>query len=235
MSQAHYPGNELELFARAENWKRYWADQLSPFLGSSVLEVGAGIGASTEAFDVASHSSWLCLEPDPELAKKVAEKIEAASLPKVCSVVIGTVQDLPTDARFDSILYIDVLEHIKDDRLELQRAAKLLRPKGTLIVLAPAHQSLFSPFDQSIGHYRRYSKQSLLALTPQGMKLRCARYLDSVGLLASLANKLILRKPLPSQQDISLWDKTMVPISRVIDPVFAYLLGKSAIAVWEAN
>jgi 2-polyprenyl-3-methyl-5-hydroxy-6-metoxy-1,4-benzoquinol methylase len=235
MTTENYVGQELDLFARAENWKRYWSAQIEPFLGESVLEVGAGIGASTEIFKDSRRSSWVCLEPDPALAKRIAEKIERGDLPKYCTVSIGTIADLPAEARFDSIVYIDVLEHIQNDRDELARAARLLHPQGTLVVLAPAHQYLFSPFDESIGHFRRYSRRSLLDLMPGGLTVRCSRYLDSVGMCASLANKLLLKKPLPSERDIRLWDKRMVPISRVLDPIFGYSVGRSVFAVWAAS
>lgn len=235
MTTERYIGGELELFARAENWKRYWAAQIQPYLGDTVLEVGAGIGASTEVLKTVPRSSWLCLEPDPELAKQISRKIETGALPTSCKTATGTIADLPAETRFDSILYIDVLEHIERDREELAQAAELLKPDGTLIVLAPAHQVLYSPFDRSIGHYRRYDKSALLNLSPRGMTVVTCRYLDSIGLLASLANKLVLRKSLPSEQDIALWDRKMVPISKWADRAFGYRLGKSVFAVWRRS
>ena len=236
MSVNQYVGEELDLFAHADNWKRYWSGQVAQFLGRSVLEVGAGIGASTTVFSTfaeAAAKSWLCLEPDPNLAKRIAEKIASGELPDYCTVSIGTVSEIAPEARFDSILYIDVLEHIENDREELALSAKLLHPGGTLIVLAPAHQGLYSPFDRSIGHFRRYNRRSLLELTPPGLTVSRSIYLDSVGLLASAANRFFLNKPMPSLKDILLWDRRMVPISMRLDPLIGYCLGKSVLTVWS--
>lgn len=72
-----------------------------------------------------------------------------------------TLAALPRDSRFDTILYIDVLEHIADDRAELVEAARRLNPGGYLVVLSPAHQWLFTAFDAAIGHVRRYTAKSL--------------------------------------------------------------------------
>ena len=235
MNGLQYVGEELDLFAHAENWKKYWSEQIAPFLGRSVLEVGAGIGASTTIFSSyaeAAERSWLCLEPDPDLAKRIAEKITNGDLPDYCTVSIGTIADLPQEARFDSILYIDVLEHIENDRDEVARAAKRLRPGGTLIVLAPAHQELYSPFDKSIGHFRRYNRKSLIELSPPGLTVSRSVYLDSVGMLASAANKYLLKKPMPALADILLWDRRMIPISRRVDRLIGYNFGKSVLTVW---
>ena len=68
------------------------------------------------------------------------------------------------------MLYIDVLEHIEHDLDELARAASHLAPGGHLVVLAPAHQALFSDFDRAIGHYRRYNRAGLQKLAPAGLR-----------------------------------------------------------------
>ena len=137
--------------------------------------------------------------------------------------------------RFDTILYMDVLEHIADDRAELARAADQLRHGGHLIVLAPAHQWLFTPFDEAIGHYRRYTKSTLRAAAPDGLTLARLVYLDSIGMLASLGNRLVLKSSMPSPGQIALWDRLMVPLSRVADPFLGYSLGKSVLAVWKKS
>ena len=121
-----------------------------------------------------------------------------------------TIGSLGDSRRFDAILYLDVLEHIADDRAELDRAARLLRPSGKIIVLAPAHQWLFTAFDSAIGHYRRYDRKSLQALAPRGCRLTSLSYLDSVGMLASLINRLLLRQPMPKRGQILLWDRLLV-------------------------
>jgi SAM-dependent methyltransferase len=229
-----YPGDELELFARAANWKAYLASQLSPHLKGDVLEVGAGIGASTAAFCDGSASRWVCLEPDPEFAKQIEARVAAGELPRCCSVVCGSVHDLAEGARFDAVTYIDVLEHILEDADELTRVADLLRPGGVLIVLSPAHPWLFSPFDAAIGHHRRYTKQSLSAVVPRGLECVKLCYLDSAGLLASAGNRALLRRSLPSAGNIAFWDGVLVPLSRWIDPVLGYRAGRSVLGIWRA-
>ena len=230
-----YEGSELSLFAEASHWKRYFARSLRPFMGASVLEVGAGIGGTTRALCGRGHRRWLCLEPDEALADQLHERIRIGKLPAFCERRVGTLSNLPVSERFDTITYIDVLEHIERDREELERATEYLNPGGYLVVLAPAHQWLFSPFDAAVGHFRRYSRRSLLGLGPSGTRVVRARYLDSVGLLASLANRVILRNALPTAGQIRVWDGYMVPCSRFLDSIFRYNFGKTVIVVWQRS
>jgi SAM-dependent methyltransferase len=143
------------------------------------------------------------------------------------------VADLPAEPAFDAILYVDVLEHIEDDAAELERAAGRLKSGGRILVMSPAHPWLYSPFDAAIGHFRRYRRSDGRRLTPAGLRLDSAAYLDSVGLLASAANRLVLRSATPSLAQILLWDRWMVPISRLIDPLLGFNLGKSILFVWR--
>ena len=175
------------------------------------------------------HNRWVCLEPDPILVDVLKSE---ADLPEICEIHQGSLADLPAKERFDAILYIDVLEHIEDDRIEVKRAAAYLKPGGFLIVLAPAHQWLFSPFDRSIGHYRRYNRLMLKKLTPSGLTAVFFKYLDSVGLLASLSNRW-LKQRMPTLGQIKLWDTWMVPVSKVIDPILQYEIGKSILGIWR--
>ncbi|MBT8363844.1 MAG: methyltransferase type 12, partial [Deltaproteobacteria bacterium] len=131
--------------------------------------------------------------------------------------------------------YIDVLEHIEKDELELKRAVQKLKKTGILIVLAPAHQILFTPFDDAIGHFRRYNKNQLMKISPPEIRLLRVRYLDSAGCLASLSNKFMLKSGTPTRQQIIFWDKILVPFSRLLDPLFGYKIGKSIYMVWQKN
>jgi SAM-dependent methyltransferase len=227
-----YVGNELDVFAHAVRWKAYFSKFIAP-LGKKVLEVGAGIGATTSILCDGSQDEWLCLEPDKNLLAQVKLQIQSGALPASCRTQIGTVGDLEPDALFDSILYIDVLEHIEDDRGEMEQAASHLEPLGKLIVLAPAYPFLYSPFDNAIGHYRRYVRATLAMLKPPGCKEVRSVYLDSIGLLSSLANRLLLHQNVPTQGQILFWDRMLVPLSRLIDRLVGYRMGRSIITIWE--
>jgi SAM-dependent methyltransferase len=231
-----YAGTELALFAKAVNWKRYWRSQLQPYLDQPrILEVGAGVGATTQALcDVGSQRDlWLGLEPDYQLYRQACAK--QAELPAHCQFRHGTLDALTEGEQFDTILYIDVLEHIAHDAAEVQHAAEHLKQGGHLIVLSPAYQYLYSAFDHAIGHYRRYTRSTLSKLTPPTLRVRRMFYLDSVGLLTSLANKLILHAPLPTADQIHLWDSRLIPVSRFIDPLLFYSMGRSVIGIWEKH
>lgn len=232
MSEYAYVGTELELFAQATNWKAYWSERLRPFVGRRVLDVGAGLGATAREL-AGSAERWCCLEPDPELAGRLRSAVASGELPLQCEVVERFIEDFRAPEQFDTVLYIDVLEHIDDDRGQVERSARLLAGGGHLVVLAPAHNWLFSPFDKAIGHHRRYDKRMLRALSPSGCELVSLSYLDSVGLLLSLGNAVVLRRPMPTLANIRFWDRAVIPVSRRVDPLLRYSVGKTILAVWR--
>lgn len=227
-----YLGNELELFQEATCWKSYFATHLRPYLKGHVLEVGAGIGGTSRVLCHNEIKSWTMLEPDPGLASRLQEILAHDPLPVLHDVRIGTTDDLKGE-RFSALLYIDVIEHIEFDRAELERAAGLLSPGGHLIILVPAHQWLYTPFDKAIGHFRRYSRSSLRAVIPSSLQCQKLIYLDSVGMLASLANRLLLNAAAPTHRQIQFWDKVLVRSSRWVDPLLLHSLGKSVVGVWR--
>ena len=106
-------------------------------------------------------------------------------------------------------------------------------PGGRVIVLSPAHQWLFTPFDAAIGHFRRYTRAMLKSIQPTSLQLESCWYLDSVGMAASAANLWFLKQSMPTQQQLHFWDTFLVPPSRILDPVCLHSVGKTVVAVWR--
>ena len=232
MSYFHYLGSELDVFAKASRWKAYWARMINPYLGARVLEVGAGIGSNIQLLS-SDRQRWVAVEPDEALARRIRETIARDGLNKMCDVRTGTLSSIDRSEQFDTILYIDVLEHIEDDRGELERAADHLARGGFVIVLSPAHQWLYAAFDKALGHIRRYNRKTLLAATPPSLRPEKVIYLDSVGILASLGNRFFLQASAPSEAQVQFWDAWMVPLSVHLDSGFRYKIGKTILGIWQ--
>jgi hypothetical protein len=227
-----YIGQELTIFAHAINWKNYYTSIIRPYFGERVVEVGAGIGATTAVMCDGTQKEWICLEPDAVLRTEIDRLISDGKLPACCQTRSGFVSDLLPEALFDTIIYIDVLEHIENDRIELETAAAHLSSGGHLIVLSPALNFLYSPFDKSIGHYRRYDRKMLCALTPSNCRVKKSIYLDSLGIATSLLNRVLLSQAMPTVAQIKFWDTYLIPISRWIDRVLGYSFGRSLLGIW---
>ncbi len=225
----NYVGSELVLFQHARNWKRYFADHLRPFVHGRVLDVGCGMGVNAEYLLNERVSSYTFLEPDPSLLAMVDENVRSTVL-VYAERINGTTAHLP-GRRFDSILYIDVIEHIEDGAAELQQAYDLLESGGHLLIVVPAFDFLFSPFDRALGHHRRYDKAMLRSQLPAGLEPIITEYLDSLGFFLSFGNKALLRKELPSASQIRLWDCLVVPSSRVFDSLVMHAFGRSLVCV----
>lgn len=233
MSKYDYIGQELDNFSKAVNWKRYWFEMIRPHIGKRVLEVGAGIGSNTEISKVLDLEDWLCLEPDANLSTSILTKIHCEELRTEVRLQCGTMDDLAEGELFDTILYIDVLEHIFDDKQELEIAEAHLVPGGCIVVVAPAHNYLYSPFDKAIGHHRRYDKSLLHTTKPAGCHTEQLYYLDSIGFFASLANRLILKESQPKLSQVQFWDKYLVPMSRFVDPLIFFKAGKTVVVIFR--
>lgn len=226
---SEYIGEELELFELAVRWKKYFGAHFKPYIKGAVAEVGSGRGANVPYLLNAAVSNYLCIEPDSRLVSTTLDKIASGSLPKICQVKQGFLE--PIQIAYDTILYIDVLEHINNDRQELEKAANALRPGGFLCILVPANPKDFSAFDKAVGHYRRYSKKQLLALIPPSLEVHWCRYLDAFGAVASKVNQLFLKQSKPTIKQVKFWDQYLVPFSRIIDKPTGYNRGKSLLLV----
>lgn len=232
MPDYKYIGDELHIFAEAVNWKDYWFGVIRKHVRGDVLEAGAGIGGNTGLFAELNDVELTCLEPDPVLSEQLANLTVKSGWQK-CRVKCGTTLDLPLTPAYDTILYLDVLEHIEDDAGELERASSLLRKNGCLVILAPALGMLYSPFDKAVGHFRRYDRDMLRKIIPADLEEIKNCYLDSAGLVASLGNMLLLRQSVPDPGQIRLWDRYFVRISRIVDPAICNCIGKSVVGVWK--
>ena len=227
-----YIGNELDLFKNATNWKNYFSKKIKPYIKGDILEVGAGIGTNTKYLihDNVNIKSITCLEPDAILCEEMKlnhlnDKIDAKE------ILNGTIEDV--NKQFDTIIYIDVLEHIEKSKEEIELIKKRLNTDGQLIILVPAFNFLFSEFDSKSGHFRRYDKHILKNEVNNTLKLQKTFYLDSLGVIASLVNKYILKKGTPSPANIYFWDKKIIPFSKFLDIISFNTFGKSLIGIYQ--
>lgn len=235
MTNFNYTGDELHTFEKAVNWKNYWVHMIRPHFGHHVLEIGAGLGANTSALKNIPFERWLCVEPDSLLCDKIIDKQAKGLISNKVEIYNGTASQIVSPNPFDTIIYIDVLEHIENDRLELETASRLLVDGGKIIILSPAHLFLYSPFDKKIGHFRRYNQKMLADIVPSKMSIIQSQYLDSVGFFASLANRLLLKQTDPTISQILFWDRVLVPMSKILDRLILFKAGKSILNVLIKN
>ena len=136
--------------------------------------------------------------------------------------------------KFDTILYLDVLEHIKHPIKDIKFAYKKLKKRGKIIINLPAFQHLFSQFDKDVGHYKRYSRGTFLKEI-KGLKYNKISfyYIDSIGYFLSLLSKFSSNN---YKQNfgfkILVWD-FLISVSKIIDKLLFYKLGKSLIVIIE--
>jgi len=202
-----------------------WIFELcAPHLHGRVLEVGAGHGTFTEL---------IAGRVDEVVATDLSERCAAilderfASDPKV-SVVCGGLEEIGDRGLFDSVVVINVLEHIEDDRAALDTLAGLLRPGGALILWVPAFEALYSDFDRRVGHVRRYRSEELRAkVETAGLEVTESRYVNPVGGLAWLVTAKWLRRTPTDAGPVRIFDRYFVPWLRRVDRHFHPPFGQS--------
>lgn len=219
---------ELEAMGFANNYRRALLDEFRPYLGEKVLEVGGGMGHFSELLSSDLAEGKLSIvEPDASCRVVLLQKKIKAE------IVSGTVADLPSDDQFDSIVSINVLEHIEHDFTEIKAYLTRLNPSGNFCLFVPARKELFSPIDTVFGHYRRYGRIRLKSLLVEaGFDIVSIRYSNFIGyFLWWLSFKVCRRKTMSSAQ-VKLHDRFIFPITRWMEThIGSPLVGQSILVI----
>ncbi len=220
-----YPGAELDNFDKAVIWRKYIFHHIKKFINKDVLEVGAGIGSFTNNYKNIPNNITLS-EIDNENFMILKEKFKNTEFNFSNQIT----KDI--NKEFDTIMYLNVLEHIKEDNKEILDAFKKLKKGGHLIILVPAHNKLYSKFDKAVGHFRRYEIDFFKKINIKNSNLIRLIYLDSLGYFLYYLNKIFFKEEIyPSQFKIFLWDKIFTPISYLLDKILMYKFGKNILYI----
>lgn len=203
---------DLRQMARAKNYQHWQFQMVAPFLAGDILEVGGGIGNFTPLLASVAQSVTT-LEPNEFCFQQLSEKITPLKNVLAHRVTVETLhQVIPAERKFDSIVLMNVLEHIQDDRAVLAELKKFLAPGGRIIVLVPAARWAFGPVDIRLGHYRRYDRRSARALLANlQLESDAMRYYNFVGLWGWWWNSKMGRRLNQSDAQIRFFDRWIVP------------------------
>ena len=228
----------LSTLAGADNFNKWMYETIRPFVKGRVLETGSGIG----------NISALLLETQKEVVLSDFSLPYTAVLlahfkdhPHLSGILQMDLVDSRFDERhsslfgsFDTIIALNVIEHVEEDGLAVGNCRKLLKQGGRFIILVPAYAGLYNRFDKELGHCRRYTKKTLQQLISPHFSILQCRYFNLAGIAGWFFSGTILRKKIIPSSQMRCFN-ALVPLFRVLDKMGLRRIGLSVWAVGTNN
>lgn len=220
----------LDLLSELDQYNEWIVERLAPVPGDRVLEVGAGTGNITDYLRRDARE-LVATDVLPAYRRHLAQRFEGDSRVRIGSFNLD--QPIPAELLaepFDTVVCLNVLEHIADDLGALREMGKALRPGGRLALLVPAHPLLYGEFDRAVGHFRRYRRSDLRALLEEaGFRVARMEYFNILATIPWLINGRVLKRGYLPGGQASLANK-LVPLLKW-ERLFGPPAGISLIAI----
>lgn len=209
-------------------------DEIEPYIGQRVMEVGSGHGNFIRHF--LTRELVVATEIAPSSVRLLSNKF--AQYPNIRPQLYDICTPVAEDLRsmnIDTIVSLNVLEHIEDDLGAMCHMAEILKDGGRVVLIVPAHQWLYGTMDSPIGHFRRYSKQTMAnKLQKAGFTVEKQFYLNLLGVLGWFVNGRLLKQKVPPRGQLQVFNK-IVPIIRWVEQKFRPPVGLSLVTVARKN
>lgn len=223
----------LESLAQMNNYYGWVLDEFSPFIGRRVLEIGAGNGNFSRMLHASQNIECLWLvEPEEEYVNALVERFAGVKNLIVLHLSAEELtEELLASLQLDTIVMVNVLEHIELDVELLQRCAHALMPGGRVLTFSPAFPVLYSHYDRLVGHCRRYRKRDLKEkFSAAGLSISCLKYFNFLGFFAWLLLVKMFRSETFGERKLKLYEK-MIGFLQYVEQRLESPVGQSIIAI----
>ena len=222
----------LHLMSEMETFNQWMFDSIQPYIGQRVLEAGAGIGNFTGR--LVDRELVVALELEPDRVERLRQRF--ADYPHVRAEVGDLAHSSLLQLahyQFDTVICLNVLEHIEQHVEALTHMHDVLAPGGRLLLLVPAHPALYSLLDTELGHYRRYRESELRALL-EGVGFRIERrfYMNLFGVFGWWLNGRVLKRRLLPRGQLGVYER-LAPVFRGIEEGLGRRWGLSVVFVGQ--
>jgi SAM-dependent methyltransferase len=220
----------LEVLSELYNYNHWLFNKVRPFVGETVCEVGCGIGNVTQF--LLNRRQVVGIEP---LAASLRQSTRRFREHLNTRFFNGVLQDCPNEAvpagAFDTVLCMNVLEHIEDDVGALYTMCLLCAPRGRVVVLVPAHMSIYGELDRAFGHCRRYNRKTLaVAFREAGLLPTYSRYINTIGYFGWLWEGRCLHRRQINPRSARLFNR-LVPFIDAFERLLPLPFGQSLLMV----
>jgi len=234
-TQVGFATDDLHTMRDARRYQSHVFSLLRPYMGSRILEVGCGIGTTTRVL-VKIADRVVGIEPNQSSLKHLRRtmgdhprfELHACHLEECDRAALVA-------ARFDTILCVNVLEHIQNDEQALRDFAEIAAPaNGHVLIYVPAVKAAYGRLDAALGHHRRYSKRALARLFAAAhLDLKVLKYTNPMGLLAWMFNTYVTRNAAHSPRQIALFETLVAPWALPLERLVPVPIGLSLVAVGQ--
>lgn len=218
----------LEVMTDAVRYRRYLLGLFEPHCGRSVLEVGSGLGDL--AAELKGHDRLIVTDVDPVCLRELSARFEGR--PDVQVMRLDLREGDPACQPVDTVLAVNVLEHIVDDVAALRRMTKAVVPGGNVVLFVPAYPSLYGPHDRAAGHVRRYVPKTLVgAVVAAGLSVEAIRPVNFLGGIAWWIAVRVGGCSSPRSGLVRLYDRLVVPLVRLMEARWRPPFGQSILCI----
>jgi SAM-dependent methyltransferase len=229
----------LEVIAKASRFNQWMYSEIKPFLKGNILEIGSGIG-NISKFIIEAGFTVSLSDYNPAYCRILSQNF--SHYPNVKAIhTIDLLQPYfettyaSLKESFDSIILLNVIEHIADDKKAIKNCRFLLQKKGHLVVLAPAYQWLYCKFDKELGHFRRYSLSSMSSLVKeQGFDIIHQQHFNFAAIPGWFFSGKLLKNKTIGSNEMSFFD-SIVPLAKLLDKLVMTKMGISTIVTGLKN
>jgi SAM-dependent methyltransferase len=213
----------------ARNYRKYEYDMVAPHVGRSMLEIGSGLGHFSEQF--AGRLDYLAVsDNDPYCVEQLTKKYEGRDDVDVRELALPA--EVKISRKVDTVVMMNVLEHITDDVQALKDLAAVVEPGGKIVIWVPGYQQLYGDFDRKVGHVQRYTPKTLsTSVRGAGLDIESIKPINFLGGIAWWVAVRRGGAGYPDPRLVKIYDRTVVPLTRMIERLVRPPFGQTVLCV----